>query len=230
VRYPDINATVVVLQNCVPAAPGMGADGLAGQISEVFFWEQMGPQESYKVDKTVSSSKYDDYVGKYDYSGAIMMITKEGERLFAQLATQSRFEIFPRSEDEFFWKVVDAQVNFVRDEKGEVTHAIHHQGGNEIKAPRIKEEAPAEVDPAIYEQYAGEYKFPQLTVTVTKEEGKLFAQVSGQPKIELLPRSESEFYSNLVVLKIRFIKDDQGKVVKMTINQSGIEMEGIKKN
>jgi len=229
-RYPDINATVVVLQNCLPVAPGMGADELAGQISEVFFWEQMKPQESYKVDETVSSSKYDDYVGKYDYSGAIMTITKESERLFAQLATQPKFEIFPRAEDEFFWKVTDAQVTFVRDEKGEVTHAIHHQGGNELKALRIKEEAPTDIDPAVYDQYVGEYNFPQLTITVTKEEDKLFAQTAGQPKIELLPRSESEFYSNLVVLKISFIKDDQGKVVKMIINQSGMKLEGIKKN
>ena len=230
IYYPEIKATVAVLQNCLPMMPGMGAGELAGQISEVFFWEQMKPQESYKVDETVSSDKYDDYVGKYDYSGAIMTVMRDGDRLFAQLATQPRFEIFPRAEDEFFWKVTDAQITFVRDEKGEVTHAVHHQGGNELKAPRVKEEAPTDVDPAVYDQYVGEYNFPQLDITVTKEEDKLFAQAAGQPKIELLPRSESEFYSNLVVLKIRFIKDDQGKVVKMIINQSGMELEGIKKN
>jgi len=231
-RYPDINATVVVLQNCYPPAPGMGAYQLSSQIQEIFFWEQMKPQESVKVDKTVSSSKYDDYVGRYDYSGTIMKVRRDGDHLLAQLAGQPEFEIFPKSENEFFWKVVDAQVTFVRNEKGEVTHVLHHQGGREINAPKLKDETSAKVDPAIYDQYVGEYSFniPQMeAIKITKEGDKLFLQATGQPKIELFPRSESEFFSDIVVIKVNFIKDDQGKVTKLIINQSGMTIEGAKK-
>jgi CubicO group peptidase (beta-lactamase class C family) len=229
-RYTDINATVTVLQNCIPEAPGTGASELSRQIQEIFFWEQMKPQESVKVDKTVSSSKYDDYVGRYDYNGTIMKVRRDGDRLLAQLAGQPEFEIFPKSENEFFWKVVDAQVTFVKNEKGEVTHALHHQGGREFNAPKLKDETSTKVDPAIYDQYVGEYSFTQFGIlTMTKEGDKLFAQISGQPKIELLPRSESEFFSDIVVIKVNFVKDDQGKVTKLIINQSGMTIEGAKK-
>ena len=67
-----------------------------------------------------------------------MTVTREGKLLFAQLSGQPKFEIFPRSETEFFWKVVDAQVTFVKDEKGKVTKAIHHQGGRTFDAPKME--------------------------------------------------------------------------------------------
>jgi CubicO group peptidase (beta-lactamase class C family) len=231
-RFPELNITVAVLQNCLMPPPGMGAAELANQVVEIYFWDKMGAQESVKVDKTVSSSKYDDYVGKYDYAGAIMKIRKDGDRLLAQLAGQPEYEIFPKSESEFFWKVVDAQVTFVKNEKGEVTHAIHHQNGGEFSAPKLKDETSTKVDPAIYDQYVGEYSFniPQMeAIKITKEGDKLFLQATGQPKIEIFPRSESEFFSDLVVIKVNFIKDDQGKVTKMVINQSGMTIEGTKK-
>jgi len=231
-RYPDINATVVVLQNCLPPAEGMGASQLSSQIQEIFFWEFMKPQESVKVDKTVSSNKYDDYVGRYDYGGAVMKIRRDGDRLLAQLVGQPEFEIFPKSENEFFWKVVDAQVTFVRNEKGEVTHALHHQSGQEIKAPKLKDEAPANIDPSIYDQYIGKYSLniPGLEyIKVTKEGNKLFAEPQGQPKLQLFPRSESEFYSDMVVITVNFVKNDQGKVTKMIIDQAGMKIEGTKK-
>ena len=78
----------------------------------------------------------------------------------------------------------------------------------------------------------GEYSLniPQIeAIKVTKEGDKLFAQATGQPKIELFPRSESEFFSDIAVIKVNFIKDDQGKVTKMVINQSGMTIEGAKK-
>jgi CubicO group peptidase (beta-lactamase class C family) len=231
-RFPELNITVAVLQNCLMPPPGMSATELANPVVEIYFWDKMGAQESVKVDKTISSSKYDDYVGRYDYAGTIMKIRKDGDRLLAQLAGQPEYEIFPKSENEFFWKVVDAQVTFVKNEKGEVTHVLHHQGGMEYNVPKLKDETSAKVDPAIYDQYVGEYSLniPQIeAIKVTKEGDKLFAQATGQPKIELFPRSESEFFSDIVVMKVNFVKDDQGKVTKIVINQSGITIEGAKK-
>jgi D-alanyl-D-alanine-carboxypeptidase/D-alanyl-D-alanine-endopeptidase len=66
-----------------------------------------------------------------------MTVTRDGERLFAQLSGQPKFEIYPSSPTRFFWKVVDAQVEFVRNNAGKVTKAIHHQGGRTFDAPRI---------------------------------------------------------------------------------------------
>jgi hypothetical protein len=54
-----------------------------------------------------------------------------------QLTGQPKFELFPESETKFFLKVVDAQITFVKDDKGVITHAIVHQGGDH-KAKKIK--------------------------------------------------------------------------------------------
>jgi hypothetical protein len=79
------------------------------------------------------------------------MVEREGSRLFAQLGLQQRCEIFPKSETEFFWKVVDAQVRFVKDGEGKIREAVHRQNGATIHAPRLEELRIAEVDPSAYD-------------------------------------------------------------------------------
>jgi len=65
-------------------------------------------------------------------------VTKKNGRLFAQMTGQPKFEIFPKTETEFFWKVVNAQITFVKDENGQVVKAIHRQSGVELEVPKIK--------------------------------------------------------------------------------------------
>ena len=87
----------------------------------------------------VDSTIYNAYVGEYDYGqGAILTVTKEEDRLFAQLTGQLKFEIFPKSETEFFWKITNAQIEFVRDNEGKVIKGILNQGGKKIEGPKIK--------------------------------------------------------------------------------------------
>jgi hypothetical protein len=44
--------------------------------------------------------------------------------------------LFAESETRFFLKVVDAQVEFISDASGAVTHLVIHQGGQDTKAMR----------------------------------------------------------------------------------------------
>ena len=68
----------------------------------------------------------------------VCTITKAENRIFAQLTGQEKFEIFPSSESNFFYKIVDAKITFEKDEEGNVTHLILHQMGQEIPALKIK--------------------------------------------------------------------------------------------
>lgn len=228
-RCPKQNLTVTVLANCLGPPPGLDPAGHAREIAEIYLWEDMEASGSFAVDATVDLSIYDAYVGRYDYRSAILTVTREGDRLFGQLSGQPKFEIFPNSETEFFFKVVDAQITFVRDEAGEVTHVIHHQNGAEINAPKMKDEALTEVDPAIYDAYAGQYDYGGGAIlTVTKEGDQLFAQLTGQPKFEIFPSSETRFFWKVVNAQITFIKDDSGKVIKAMHHQGGLEIEATK--
>lgn len=200
---------------------------MAHDIAEIYLWEKMKPTGSFAMNKKIDTSVYDDYVGRYDYGNSVVLIvTKKGNHLFAQLSGQPKFEIFPKSETEFFWKVVDAQVTFVRNEKGEVTHVIHRQGGREFKVPKLKDESTKPVNPAIYDAYVGEYDYGNGKIlTVTKEGNRLFAQMTGQPKFEIFPKSETEFFWKVINAQITFVKDENGKVVKAIHRQAGLKLE-----
>ena len=57
------------------------------------------------------------------------MVGREGDQLMLQATGQPKFELFAESETEFFLKVVDAQITFVKSTSGDVTELIVHQGG-----------------------------------------------------------------------------------------------------
>lgn len=95
----------------------------------------------------VDTKVYDDYLGHYESAIFDFDVVKEGERLMAvpteRTATRTSdgrppAELFPESEAEFFLKGRDAQLIFMRDRKGQVTHAIMRINGADIRAMRTK--------------------------------------------------------------------------------------------
>src|SRR5262245_10926220 len=224
-RLRDEQFTVVVLANSSPPPPNLDPGWLAQEIAQVYFYQKMDKKPTAL--SSVSESTLEAYVGKYDYGAAVLTVTREDGRLFAQLSGQPRFEIFPKSGNEFFWKVVDAKVQFVRDEKGQVTKAIHQQGGQTIQAPRMKDQAVAQVDPSTYDAFTGKYDYGQgkAILTVTREGNQLFAQLTGQPRFEIFPSSATEFFWKVVNAKITFVKNDAGKVIRAIHEQGGKKLE-----
>jgi D-alanyl-D-alanine-carboxypeptidase/D-alanyl-D-alanine-endopeptidase len=86
----------------------------------------------------VDTSIYDDYIGEYELApNTILTISREGNKLFAYATGQVIIEIFPLSETRYFFKVVDAEISFIRDKEGKVNELILHQEGNHT-AKRIK--------------------------------------------------------------------------------------------
>ena len=55
-----------------------------------------------------------------------------------QATGQGTVEIFPSSPTEFFLKVVDAQITFVKDASGAVTQLVLHQGGRDMPGKKLK--------------------------------------------------------------------------------------------
>jgi serine-type D-Ala-D-Ala carboxypeptidase/endopeptidase len=79
------------------------------------------------------------YVGQYQVAPSFAIrVTLDGNHLMAQATNQPAFEIFAEKENEFFLKVVDAQITFVVDSAGMTTGLVLHQNGQNMKAPKIK--------------------------------------------------------------------------------------------
>ena len=65
-------------------------------------------------------------------------VTLEDGQLQLQATGQQKVPIFAESDSEFFLRVVDAQVTFVRDGTGAATSLILHQGGADQTARKIR--------------------------------------------------------------------------------------------
>lgn len=68
----------------------------------------------------------------------MLTLSREGNRLWTQATDQPPIEIFAESETLFFAKVIDAQLELVKDASGAVTHLILHQNGGKAPAKKIQ--------------------------------------------------------------------------------------------
>jgi CubicO group peptidase (beta-lactamase class C family) len=79
------------------------------------------------------------YVGDYELGpNFILTVTKENNKLITQATGQGKIEIFAETETKFFVKVMDAQLEFVKDASGKVEKLILTQGGRKMDAKKIK--------------------------------------------------------------------------------------------
>lgn len=81
------------------------------------------------------------YPGRYELApGAVLTITLDGDKLSAQLTGQEKYRIYPESDEKFFYRIVDAQIVFVKNDAGEVEKLVLHQNGQKIPGKRLAAE------------------------------------------------------------------------------------------
>jgi CubicO group peptidase (beta-lactamase class C family) len=132
IYYPAMKLTIVTLANL----NGTAAGELANKLGALMHGDTV-MLTSERKEITVSPDILARYVGTYQVTPTIsMVITLADGRLMTQLTGQRAVPMFPESETAFFLKVADAQVVFVEDGTGTVTHAIMRQGGRDQKAMR----------------------------------------------------------------------------------------------
>jgi CubicO group peptidase (beta-lactamase class C family) len=92
-----------------------------------------------KVLAAVDSKIYDAYIGTYQVSPDLaFIITRENDRLYAEVAGIAKSEIYPESEITFYPMDVDATITFVKDETGQVSGLIFKQEERELLAKKVK--------------------------------------------------------------------------------------------
>ncbi len=84
-----------------------------------------------------------------------------------------------------------------------------------------------ELPPEDLEPLVGEYRlglFKKMTVTL--ERGRLFAQITRQPKLRLHAAEKDLFFYRAVEAEVRFLRDDTGAVTGLEIHQNGAVTSG----
>ena len=169
------------------------------------------------------------YVGAYQLTeGFVLTIFVEDGRLHAQATGQGAFPLSHESGDAFLFEPADVEIQFERDDKGAVEKLIFVQAGNETLAPRVSDELgpkryeSIQIGEAILKDYEGQYQLASDTViNVETREGRLFAQLTGQPAFPVYAYEFDRFFYKVVDAQLHFERDESGIVDAVSLHQGG---------
>jgi len=132
VRNVSNDQTIIILQNhssvVSPLKPLIN-----------IFYNKLLPVQKVRKEIKLTTEQLQKLVGTYEIKeGVELKISLANEQLFVQLTGQSPFPLFAESELFFFIKVPDAQIQFVKNDNGDITHLFLIQGKNKTEAKRKK--------------------------------------------------------------------------------------------
>ena len=155
-----------------------------GKVTQLVL-HQNGDHEASKISNTVAKDRVaiqvptkvlDGYVGQYELApGATLIVRRDGEKLRAQLTGQPSFQVYAESETNFFYKVVDAQLTFVKGEGGKVTELVLHQNGDKT-AQKVSDDAPPIKGPDLSKIPERDPKAPPELVDLTGKYNALLTE------------------------------------------------------
>jgi serine-type D-Ala-D-Ala carboxypeptidase/endopeptidase len=177
------------------------------------------------------SAQLDAYVGQYMIApGLALNVSRRDEQLFAQAVGQGAFPIFASAPDAFFAKVVAITIDFERDATGKIDGLTLHQGGVDRRAPRtggataLDGARSVPLDPAVLRGYVGRYSLsPGVEFAITIEQGRLYAQLTGQAAYPVYATSADHFFYTAVDAQLDFERDASGRIVALVLRQNGHE-------
>jgi len=98
---------------------------------------------------------------------------------------------------------------------------------------RLPQERPAataatNTNPNAYDAYVGQYELaPNLVITITRDGNRLMSELGGR-KSELAPQSETQFSIPAANIKVTFVRDANGEVTHLIVNDNGREGQARK--
>jgi serine-type D-Ala-D-Ala carboxypeptidase/endopeptidase len=133
---PATGTALVVLTN----SAGEGADDIGFHLLNPAFplAPAPAPRKQYTA-IALPAEVLERYVGSYELAPQFqIVVTREGDGLFAQPTGQGKVRLWPHTELEFFLREVDAQITFVRDADGRTLSLVLHQGGRDVPGRKVK--------------------------------------------------------------------------------------------
>jgi len=230
-RVPDEGIFVAILSNNTGSNPQ--PEALAFRIAAKALGQPIETRQTLKLDpKTL-----DEYAGVYRFSEQVIRtISRDGDRLFSQRSGGEKREILALAKDRFTFDDGENELLFRRDAQGKIAGVdFQARFGPEEVGVLTNEPPPAErqaiqVDPALFDAYAGVYELvPGFELTVTREGNQIFVQATGQPKFEIFPESETKFFLKVVDAQIVFVRGnsgDSGSAESLVLHQGGMERPG----
>lgn len=186
----------------------------------------------------LSESAAKEYEGLYETaSGEKRSIKYADGKLTSRRGTGTALAIKASAKDQFFFENSLTTIAFQRNAAGRVESLILKSRTDESVWKKSDKPVPAaEAAPSplavvttVLAGYEGKYTLaPQFILTITVEGNQLFAQATGQGKLELEALSNTRFKTKGVDATIEFIQDASGKTESLILFQGGREMPAKK--
>ena len=215
---PEERLFVAVFSNCTCTDPGDAAVKMAAiALGKPFEWDSISlDEELLKTYEAVYTSEFD---------GDLVVSYSEG-KLLAMRTGGSETELTPFEKDQFFVKKGTSSFHFVRENGGDISYVISKGTGSDIKWKRTDKPVPTfeaiELEESLLKEYPGKYELSSdFILTILLEDGKLFAQATGQQRIEIIPIAADEFKTIGIDAKLTFNRGEEGRIESLTLHQNG---------
>ena len=112
------------------------------------------------------------------------------------------------------------------DAGGQLAEEIMRSIAYEYKWPDFEpvERTITKVNPKVLDGFVGAYSLaPDAILTVTREGDQMYAQVTGQPKFEIFPKGDREFFLKVVDAQLTFDVGADGKATRVTLHENRID-------
>src|SRR5262249_4376964 len=172
----------------VPYAAG----SLYSTVEDLFAWN-----EALFSDKLLSAKSREAMmtVDKNNYAYGLFVDRQHNRKMVSHGGGINGFNtILARFPEEKVTIVVLRNADYSNPNPGSVSQSLAAiVFGEKYEIPR--ERVAIKIDPKILDAYVGQYQLnPNLIMTMTREGDSLMTQLTGQPKFELFPESETEFF------------------------------------
>ena len=245
-RFPREKNLIVLLDNT-----GQPMDALSEKIGRILYAQ---PYEMPKMsivamlDKTIrekgieagvaqyrelklrESATYDFGEGELNQLGYVLM--RSGKPKEAVEIFKLNVEAYPKAANPYD-SLGEAYLNLNQKDLAIANYRksleLNPGNTNAVEVLKKLEQPEVKVDLKIFDAYVGEYELaPGFILRVFRDGEKLMAQATGQSALEIVAESETVFVPRTVQAKLTFLKDADGRVTAVRLDQGGRQTEGKK--
>jgi hypothetical protein len=133
VAYEKSGDGAVVMTNS--DAGGELGDEVMHSIADEYGWPDYRStvRTAVRVDPKILAQD----VGSFELrKGFDLVVTLENGQLIIQATGEGKIPLYAETETKFFATVIPAEIEFVQDDQGKVTHLVLHRSGHDMQAPK----------------------------------------------------------------------------------------------
>ena len=227
IYLPKEDVFVALFTNCDCKSP----DDITAKLAAVAIGQ---PYKFTSIPLAEAEAKT--YEGVYtNTEGQERIIRWVNGKLTSQRGNGEQLALLPVAKDLFMFENSLSSLSFQRA-SGTVNGVVFKSRQEEMNWTKTNKPLPAavtttfiKVDGAILDGYVGNYELvPGFILTITHEGDQLFAQATGQQKLELQAISTTRFKTKGVAADIEFKQNAAGKTESLILYQGGREMPAKK--